>query len=201
MAKVYRALQSQTDLSQVMQVGGGDVALSVPSHLLPHHEHLLPPAQPENDAEKHDTHMDKALSTPNTLQREQHMEQIEPGMTSITVSGRANLPAKFEQQLLDFLAALVKATKIIEIEKDPGAFDEEIHGIKEFSKAVNDSIKDKFKKTSVNVAVSDAWIAKLVGKALRSLETVRGDLGYSQSIPIPLKPYWDKAETGSKLLG
>ena len=46
------------------------------------------------------------------------------------------LPVCFDQELLDFIAVLVKASKVVEMEKQPGAMEAEVYGIMEFGKAL-----------------------------------------------------------------
>lgn len=36
---------------------------------------------------------------------------------------------------------------------------------------------------------SNRWIAKLVAKVTKKLETAQGDVGYSGNIPVALEPY------------
>jgi len=52
----------------------------------------------------------------------------------------------------------------------------------------------------VDAAANDKWIAKLVGKVTKKLETMQGDIGYSGDLPVALDVYRKKAEPGSKLM-
>jgi hypothetical protein len=49
------------------------------------------------------------------------------------MSVHARPPAVFDQELLNFIAALVKASKVVEMEKEPSAMSQEVSGIKDFT--------------------------------------------------------------------
>jgi hypothetical protein len=78
--------------------------------------------------------------------------------------------------------------------------DKEIHGFREFTKAVKTDLNDKMRRVAVDAAANDKWIAKLVGKVTKKLETMQGDIGYSGDLPVALDVYRKKAEPGSKLM-
>lgn len=44
------------------------------------------------------------------------------------------------------------------------------------------------------------WIAKMVGKIAKHLESAMGDVGYSGDLPISLEPYRKNAEPLPKIL-
>ena len=96
----------------------------------------------------------------------------------------------------------MKATKVIEIEKEPNAMENELADLKDFTMALNKTAREGIKKAMVSVVVNDQWIAKLVGKITKKLETAHGDVGFSSDISVALegyrKPYL-KTE-GDKLL-
>jgi hypothetical protein len=111
---------------------------------------------------------------------------------------------------LNFIAALVKATKVVEIEKEVDAHtdesvdfmsfaktlnrsatleEKETSGFRSFAKSLNKSAQVGMKKAMVGGIVNDRWIAKMVGKITKRLETAQGDVGYSGNIPISLETY------------
>jgi len=205
----YRALPAQLDLKQVVRLGGADATFIVPSFLLPHHEHILPPVPSKDDKQDLEKQIDEADGKPKTVQAEQELKQAKKDETNVKLSVHARLPACFDQEMLDFVAALVKATKVVEMEKDrdrekeESEADEEINGIVKFGKKVKGGIKDGVKRKVVDGIVNDRWIAKMVGKITRKLETAQGEVGYSGDLPVPLEVYrnagWEKRE-GEKLL-
>ncbi|KAN0106659.1 hypothetical protein V8E51_009535 [Hyaloscypha variabilis] len=205
----YRALPAQLDLKQVIRLGGADAAFIVPSFLLPHHEHLLPPVPSKDDKEDLEKQVDEADGNPKKIQAKQELKQARKDETNVNLSLHARLPACFNQELLDFVAALVKATKVVEMEKDrdrekeESEADEETNGIVKFGKKVKGGLKDGVKRKVVDGIVNDRWIAKMVGKITRNLETARGEAGYSGDLPVPLEVYrnegWESRE-GDKLL-
>ncbi|KAK5168451.1 uncharacterized protein LTR77_007021 [Saxophila tyrrhenica] len=84
----------ESQSSQVAQLDGADGSIALPMYLLPHHEHIIPePGSDENG-------------------------DSETDMAQIKYNVHAALPARLDNSLLSFVAALVKASKIIELEKD-----------------------------------------------------------------------------------
>ena len=185
----YRALPADLELTQVIRLGGADAAFTVPSFLLPHHEHLLPAKYTPEDKQQLEQNVDEADGKPKKIQASHELSQAHKDETNVNISVHARLPACFSQELLDFIAALVKATKVVEIQKEPSVMDEEVHGIKEFSQALRGGFKEGVKKVVVDGVVSDRWIAKMVGKITRTLEVARGEVGYSGDIPVGLGIY------------
>jgi len=154
----YRTLPKQIHLSQVVLLGGADASFVVPSFLLPHHEHILPPL-PTSDEKQHlQNSIDDADGKPKTLQAQTELAQKEKDETNVKISVHARLPAVFDQELLDFIAALVKATKVVEIEKAPSAMDEEVNGIKEFGRALRGGVREGVKKVVVDGVVNDRLV-------------------------------------------
>ena len=119
---------------------------------------------------------------------------------------------------MNFIAALVKATKVVEMEKDSDARADEMVGFKDFARTLNKNATNEERETSgfksfaaslnksaqagmkkavVGGMVNDRWIAKMVGKITKKLETAQGDVGYSGNIPIALGPY--RLAKGTKL--
>jgi len=196
----YRTLPKEVDLKQIIRLGGADAKIAVPSFLLPHHEHLLPPPPTKDDEKVQREHVEAADGQPKTIQALHEMKHILKDDCSMTISTHVRLPACFDQSLLDFIAALVKATKIIELEKDEGLDQEERKGFRAFTSGLKADMKDGMRRAAIDVAANDKWIAKLVGKVTRKMETMQGDIGYSGEVPIPLAIYREKAETASKLM-
>lgn len=250
---VHRALPQELSLYQVVRLRGAEAYVAIPSFLLPHHEHLLPPVPSKDDQAERRKELEYRAehdpSDPSIVEAAAELDQLLKDETVIKMSGRARLPAVFHQQLLDFVAALVKATKFIEIEKSleernaeeaaagvvvddddlpdtvseisieldseslrsptsPIKFKDSVKAfnsnlkdsIKTMNKRVNTGMEKTWRRGIVGGMANDRWIAKLVGKVMKTLETVRGDVGYSGDIPVPLKPYRLRAETASKLL-
>ncbi|KAI4736854.1 hypothetical protein E4T50_12656 [Aureobasidium sp. EXF-12298] len=197
---VYRTVKEEVDYNQIVRLGGADARISVPSFLLPHHEHILPPVPTSEDKAAQQEKIDTADSQPKTIQAEQEMAQLRKDETNVNISAHVRLPACFDQNLLDFIAALVKATKIVEMDRVEKSLDKEIHGFREFTKAVRTDLNDKMRKVAMDAAANDKWIAKLVGKVTKKLETMQGDVGYSGDLPVPLDVYRKKAEPASKLM-
>lgn len=113
----YRTVEQSGTIAQVVRLGGADATFTVPSFLLPHHEHILPPKPTKSDEAKQEEEVEQADGIPKTVKAEHGLEQMQKDETSIQLSIHGSLPAVFDQSLLNFIAALVKATKIIELEK------------------------------------------------------------------------------------
>jgi hypothetical protein len=114
----YRALPDAVELKRVVQMGGADAVLTVPIFLFPHHEHIFPAKatefeQMEMEQEIHDTE-----GTPRAQRARKTLKQLKKDETNMHVSAHARLPAVFDQELLNFVAAIVKATKVIESDRD-----------------------------------------------------------------------------------
>lgn len=240
---VYRVLQEGGSVAQVIRLRGADASVTIPSFLLPHHEHLLPAVPTAEDIAQKEKEADQADGVPDAVEAAVELEQTLKDEVNIKVSARARLPAVFDQQLLDFVAALVKATKFIEIEKslegrnsiptdDPAvavpssaasdaASDEDEAdaesvtsvtstksprwsdfkvSVKALNKKAATGMEKTWRRGIVGGMANDRWIAKLVGKVTRLLETVRGDVGYSVDVPVPLAPYRAAAEDDAKIL-
>ncbi|KAI0156873.1 hypothetical protein GGR57DRAFT_462575 [Xylariaceae sp. FL1272] len=114
----YRtATQSGTN-TQVVRLAGADATFTIPTYLLPHHEHLVPPKPTAKDEHGLKVEVEEADGLPKTVEAEQQLEKAKKDETAIEMSVHASLPASFDQTLLNFIAALIKATKIIELEKE-----------------------------------------------------------------------------------
>ena len=226
----YRTLPLEIDLKKVVRLGGADASITIPSFLLPHHEHILPERPTEQTRIDKEKEVAEADGKPKTVQAQRDLEQTKNDETNLTVSVHARLPAVFDQEVLDFVAALVKATKIIEMEhgldhtdtvdilveeeakrgfEEPKRSFEETRrnleetkrGFKEMTKAFRTNVRDSVKRVAVDAVTNDRWIAKMVGKVTKRLEVAKGDIGYSGIVPVPLEPYRQLAEkAATKLL-
>jgi hypothetical protein len=185
----YRTLPREVNLAQVVRLAGADATFVVPSFLLPHHEHLLPPYTTEKEKAKLAGEIKEADGKPKTVTKEHELEQATKDEANVKISVHGRLPAVFDQELLSFLAALVKATKVVELEKEPRAMDEEVGGLGDFTSSLSRGMRDGMKRAVVDGVVNDGWIAKVVGKLTTKLETIQGELGYSGNIPVALGPY------------
>ncbi|KAI0186913.1 hypothetical protein F4808DRAFT_336730 [Astrocystis sublimbata] len=116
--KAHRILPEAAELSQVIHLGGADCAFTLPSYLLPHHEHLLPSKITDFEEMNLQQEIEEEKGTPKAVQLQQELGRRQRDEGAMKISAHGHLPAIFDQQLLNFAAALVKAMKVIESEKD-----------------------------------------------------------------------------------
>lgn len=114
----YRTMPASGVSAQVVRLGGADATFTIPCFLLPHHEHILPARPTAEEKKEMESQVEEADGIPKTVQAEQDKERLEKDEATVTMSVHASLPAAFNQELLLFIAALVKATKIIEFDKE-----------------------------------------------------------------------------------
>lgn len=114
----YRTVPESAIITQAVRLGGADATFTIPSFLLPHHEHLLPPKPTVEDEEAVAEEIETADGKPKMVQAEKTLEHLQKDETTVTMSVHGSLPAVLDQSLLTFVAALVKATKVIEMEKE-----------------------------------------------------------------------------------
>ncbi|EPE33283.1 hypothetical protein GLAREA_06295 [Glarea lozoyensis ATCC 20868] len=205
----YRTIPETVELKQVLRLGGADARFVIPSFLLPHHDHLLPPLPTAEIKQELQAKVATADGKPKELQATHELEQALKDEANVQISVHARLPACFDQQLLDFIAALVKATKIVEFDKvaaeetgDEEDDEERKRGIKELGRAFTGSMKRTVKKAVVGGVVNDRWIARLVGKVTKTLESAQGEAGYTGGIPVKLEVYrtGEVVREGDKIL-
>ncbi|TGO51290.1 hypothetical protein BCON_0164g00030 [Botryotinia convoluta] len=183
----YRTIPSTIALKQVVRLGGADATFAIPSFLLPHHEHILPAraASLKSRGEgKGDGEEDEFTEERGDVSKEDECV--------VRIAAHAQLPIVMDQELLDWLASVVKASKVVEVEKEKRWMDEEIHGFRDLVGVVKGGVKDAhkgMKKTLASATVNDKWIAKMVGKVTKKLEEAKGDIGYAGDIKVPLGPY------------
>jgi hypothetical protein len=157
----YRTLPAHINLKQVVRLGGADARFVVPSFLLPHHEHLLPPIPSSSRKSSLAHQVEDADGKPQEIIAEHKLDRAEKDETNVKISVHARLPACFDQEFLDWIATLVKATKVVEMEKADSVMDEEVHGLRDFGRALKGGLKEGVKKTVVDGVVNERWIAKV----------------------------------------
>ncbi|EWC44268.1 hypothetical protein DRE_01094 [Drechslerella stenobrocha 248] len=114
----------------------------------------------------------------------------------------ASLPAQFNSTILHFATALLKASKLIEIEKGANNLsdcgfevnidqeDADLSTPSPRSRSLSrmgNKISATMKRTFAG-AVDDAWIARLVGRLVSKVEGLKGEIGYKMPIAVDLKP-------------
>lgn len=199
---IYKALPNNIQLKQMVRFSGADATITIPLFLLPHHEHLYPPPPTKKDVEEQEEKVAKTDDKLKVVQAQMDLEETIKDVANVKISAHAKLPACLDQELLDFVAALVKATKLIEMDKPNSPTEDNVPGssIKEFTKSMKTGFKETVKRAAVDAVANDRWIAKMVGKVSKNLEMLRGDVGYSGDIPVPMEPYRLIAEDAPKIL-
>lgn len=185
--------QETTSVCEVVKLRGADASFIVPTFLLPHHEHIIPDKCTTQAA----TDASTGGSVDTDVEANTGGDEAGNDKTAVKMAVRAHLPVELDQDLLNFVALLVKHGKLLEMDQSASPVDSDSKGLGD---AVNQKMKDGIKKA---VMGGDQWLAKLAGKVLKKLETVSGDLGYSGDIPVELAKYrstgWLEVE-GEKLL-
>jgi hypothetical protein len=113
----YRALPEAVELTQVVRLAGADAVLTVPTFLFPHHEHIFPVKSTDFQLMELEEAMKDILGTPREAKARKDLEKLKKDEAGMHISAHAHMPALFHQDLLNFIAALVKATKVIESDK------------------------------------------------------------------------------------
>lgn len=185
----FRTLPLKTALTQVVRLGGADARFTIPLFLLPHHEHLLPPLPgPEEKAHL----MEKVKRADGLPKREQKRREATQAMgdrASVHMAAHARLPAVLEKDLLDFLVALIKALKVVELEKEPSAMSHEVKGLRDFGRCLKSAVKENAKKAAVDGVLDERLVSKLVGKVTRKLESAQGEVGWAGELEVELGGY------------
>ncbi|KAJ3495255.1 hypothetical protein NLG97_g3525 [Lecanicillium saksenae] len=186
----HRALVKGMRVYEVLKLRGADASFVVPTFLLPHHEHIIPKRVSVNEVPSKIKTTAVADGTGETINDQ----------ASVKMAVRANLPATLDQDLLNFIAEVVKHSKLVEMERSSSPVQGSERGFGNITDAVNQKVKDGVKKA---VMGGDQWLAKLAGKVVKKLEVVDGDVGYSGDILVDLTSYrstsWLEVE-GEKLL-
>lgn len=113
---VYRTPLNTNTVLQVSHIGGVDATIVIPSYLLPHHEHCLPPLPSENDDSHHFSTNAESNEARHLSSGDYKDDKNKPDEAEMTMSAHASLPTHFDQSVLDFASSLVKATKLIDLE-------------------------------------------------------------------------------------
>lgn len=137
----YRADPEAVELTQVVRLAGADAVLTIPTFLFPHHEHIFPAKATEFQLMELEEAIKLIAGTPKAVQALKEFQKLKNDEASMHVSAHAHLPAQFHQDLLNFVAAIVKATKVIESDK---SFEEAklLRELKRVSTASGDSDVD-----------------------------------------------------------
>ncbi|KAF3931390.1 hypothetical protein ABW19_dt0200815 [Dactylella cylindrospora] len=203
--------EEEKGISEVARISGVSATVEVPSLLLPHHEYLFPPP-PASTATSRFNGLAKVAE--DVAVHHDEDDRLEDDVLCDDFDGRkpaiipnngdrdevivlatilASLPAQFNSTILHFATALLKASKLIEIEKGfaNGSLrgeDDDITPTRSRSLSrVGSKISATMKRTFTG-AVDDAWLAKLVGKLVTKVEGLKGEVGYKMPIPVDLMP-------------
>ncbi|APA07977.1 predicted protein [Sclerotinia sclerotiorum 1980 UF-70] len=195
----YRSLSSVATLKQVLRLGGADASFQIPSFLLPHHEHLLPvvPVHEEsfcwgNGGRGQDGQFGGVAKTEmrgEGVGKNENEDEGENDECIVKIGAHVRLPVVMDQELLDWIASVVKASKVMDMEVESRWMDEEIRGLKDLVGVFKGGVRDAqkgMKKSLLTTAINDRWIAKMVGKITTKLREARGDVGYAGEIKVPL---------------
>ena len=144
----YRTVPEEVTQKEVVRLGGADATFTIPSFLLPHHEHILPEVPSKSYKEQLFRDIEEADGQPKTIQAEARLEQAERDETNIRMAVHVSLPACLDQDLLNFVTTLIKATKVIEIEKESDSHGDDLVEFKDFAKTLSRSATDEEKQAS-----------------------------------------------------
>lgn len=81
----YRTLPKEVDLKQIIRLGGADARISLPSYLLPHHEHLLPSPPTAEDEQEQKQKVEEADGKPQAVLAERDLEQTRKDETNMNI--------------------------------------------------------------------------------------------------------------------
>jgi hypothetical protein len=195
----YRTLPGAVDLKQVVRIGGADATLSLPSYLLPHHEHIFPPKPSELDVLNKEEEVEELRDTPLGVQAKTALDQLRKDEANMHISVHAHLPAKFHQDLLNFVAATVKATKVIESDKDF----EELKSLRELrrgstSSSTPSSPTPDNASDALSIASGVSGTSTLDATSDFKIDAALNPSTNQQSEPKGLKTFLRKVDTGLK---
>ncbi|KAF2832287.1 hypothetical protein CC86DRAFT_88093 [Ophiobolus disseminans] len=178
----YRALPEAAELKQVVRLGGADAVLTIPLFLFPHHEHIFPAKSTEFELMEMEEAIKDLAGTPKEMYARKNLEKLKKDEAGMHISAHAHLPAQFHQDLLNFVAAIVKATKVIESDK---SFEEAkvLRELKRVSTAASDSDVD-------SLASVDTANTGNTTESMDSSKTVSSNKGF--------KDFLKKVDTGFK---
>jgi hypothetical protein len=183
----YRALPEAVELKQVVRLGGADAVLTIPTFLFPHHEHIFPAKSTEFQLMEMEEAIKLIAGTPKAVQALKDFEKLKKDEASMHVSAHAHLPAQFHQDLLNFVAAIVKATKVIESDK---SFEEAkvLRELKRVSAMSSDGGSDAESVASVDT--SNTTNTTNTNDSTATNTTINSDKGF--------KNFLKKVDTGFK---
>ncbi|KAJ4312711.1 hypothetical protein N0V94_007312 [Neodidymelliopsis sp. IMI 364377] len=151
----YRSLPDAVELKRVVELGGLDAVLDVPIFLFPHHEHIFPGVPTDLEKLEKETEIQEADNTAKAMQAQKTLKQMKKDEANMHISAHAHLPMVVSQELLNFIAAIVKATKVIESDKDF----EEAKVLREL-KRVSGNASDSESISSMNSMASDTTVSE-----------------------------------------
>ncbi|KAH6612645.1 hypothetical protein C7974DRAFT_82077 [Boeremia exigua] len=151
----YRSLPDAVELKRVVELGGLDAILNVPIFLFPHHEHIFPVKPTDLEKMELETEISEAENTSKMMQKQKTLKRLTKDEANMHVSAHAHLPMVVSQEMLNFIAAIVKATKVIESDKDF----EEAKVLREL-KRVSSNTSDAESVSSLNSVASDATVSE-----------------------------------------
>ena len=196
-------------VAPALRIEGADATCTIPSYLLPYHEHLMPP-QPSGKA---GCNQGEAVEkSPGQSQEMSAADNAacEADTAAIELSTHLSFPAILDSAMVDFFGDLVESTIVMEIE-DVEAGDDQSSPTNESTLGrartkvadhahdMRKSIKKGMKKAAFS-ARNDDRIPSIVRKLAEQLESLHGDVGYSGSITIPLGSFRGSVPLPSKLL-
>jgi hypothetical protein len=188
----YRILPDAVELKQVVRLGGADAVLTIPMFLFPHHEHIFPKKATDFELLEMESAINEAEPTPKQVIARKELKKLKRDEASMHVSAHAHLPAVFHQDLLNFVAAIVKATKVIESDKD---FEEAkvLRELKRVSTNMSDSEASSI--ASVNTNNSEASTTTLNATTDKSFK------GFLRKVDTGFKEASNKTMVGMKKAG
>jgi hypothetical protein len=149
----YRSLPNAVDLKRVVELGGLDAILNVPIFLFPHHEHIFPSLPTDLEKMELETEIAESDNVAKALQARKALKQLSKDQANMHISAHAHLPMVVSQEMLNFTAALVKATKVIESDKDF----EEARVLRDL-KRVSSNVSDSESLSSLNSVATDTTV-------------------------------------------
>lgn len=149
----YRSLPNAVDLKRVVELGGLDAILNVPIFLFPHHEHIFPTIPTDLEKMELETEIAETDNVAKALQARKALKQLSKDQANMHISAHAHLPMVVSQEMLNFTAALVKATKVIESDKDF----EEARVLRDL-KRVSSNVSDTESLSSLNSVATDTTV-------------------------------------------
>ena len=151
----YRSLPDAVDLKRVVELGGLDAILNVPIFLFPHHEHIFPKLPTDLEKLELETEIQETENPAKATQARKTLKRLKKDEACMHISAHAHLPVVVSQEMLNFIAAIVKATKVIESDRD---FEDAkvLRGLKRVSTNASDSES----MSSINSVATDTTVGE-----------------------------------------